>query len=240
MDETVRFGLALRAETEPSGFAEVSLRFFESRGINMMSYHHLPPLGAFDHDLVVPVVHHGFPEDWVARYRKDGLHRIDPIPRKALHAVRPFHWSDIYEASDLKPEERRYLSLARETGLGDGFAVPVFGPFGRNGYVGLGVGAGHEAEDGAEMLVLQTAAQLAHQRYCEFLFEKRLPGIALSEREREILCWVARGKSNAVIAEILDLSANTVDTYTRRLFAKLEVNDRINAALRGLALGVID
>jgi DNA-binding CsgD family transcriptional regulator len=240
MDAIVPFGLALRAEAEPSGFTKASVRFFESRGIRMMSYHHLPPLGAFDRDLVVPVVQHGYPEDWVERYRKEELNRIDPIPRKALQAVRPFRWSDVYKASDLKPEERRYLDMAREADLGEGFAVPVFGPFGRNGYLGLGVGPGRKAEDGGEMLTLQIAAQLAHQRYCEFLFENRPKEIALSQREKQILCWVARGKSNAVIADILDLSTNTVDTYTRRLFAKLEVNDRITAALRGLALGVID
>jgi LuxR family transcriptional regulator/LuxR family quorum-sensing system transcriptional regulator CciR len=41
------------------------------------------------------------------------------------------------------------------------------------------------------------------------------------------------------MAEILDLSPNTVDTYVRRIFRKLHVGDRVTAALRGLALGLI-
>ena len=61
----------------------------------------------------------------------------------------------------------------------------------------------------------------------------------LSGREMEILDWVARGKSNSVIAEILNLSAGTVDTYLRRIYDKLDVSDRTSAAVRGVGMGLI-
>ena len=61
----------------------------------------------------------------------------------------------------------------------------------------------------------------------------------LSSREKEILDWVARGKSNSVIAEILEISPGTVDTYMRRIYVKLDVSDRTSAAVKGVGMGLI-
>ena len=78
-----------------------------------------------------------------------------------------------------------------------------------------------------------------HLRYCELLLPTLGEVPALSSREAEVLLWVARGKSNAAIAEILGISAHTVDAHLRRVFLKLGVFDRISAALRGLGFGLI-
>lgn len=56
-------------------------------------------------------------------------------------------------------------------------------------------------------------------------------GEALSLREQEVLALLALGLSNPAIAEELFLSVDTVKTYVRRVFAKLGVNNRTNAAL---------
>ncbi|WP_217272256.1 response regulator transcription factor [Sphingopyxis sp. BSNA05] len=67
--------------------------------------------------------------------------------------------------------------------------------------------------------------------------EDRIP--SLSNREHEVLLWIARGKSNSDIATILDISGSSVDTYVRRVFDKLNVNHRIAAILKGLHLGLV-
>jgi DNA-binding CsgD family transcriptional regulator len=54
-----------------------------------------------------------------------------------------------------------------------------------------------------------------------------------------VLRWIGEGKSNSVIADILQISRSSVDSYVKRLFAKLGVSDRISASLRGLATGLI-
>lgn len=56
-------------------------------------------------------------------------------------------------------------------------------------------------------------------------------GEALSMREQEVLALLALGFSNPEIAQELFLSVDTVKTYVRRVFAKLGVNNRTNAAL---------
>ncbi|WP_244520908.1 response regulator transcription factor [Aliiruegeria lutimaris] len=63
--------------------------------------------------------------------------------------------------------------------------------------------------------------------------------IGLSPREAEILRWIARGKSNSVIAEILGISRHTVDTHIRRIYRKLGAGDRTTAALRGMESGLL-
>jgi DNA-binding NarL/FixJ family response regulator len=59
-----------------------------------------------------------------------------------------------------------------------------------------------------------------------------LPGVAtLSEREREVLALLGCGLSNQAIADELYLSVDTVKTHVRKVFAKLGVNNRTQAAL---------
>ena len=62
---------------------------------------------------------------------------------------------------------------------------------------------------------------------------------ALTPREAEVLTWIARGKSNSVIADILGVSPHTVDTLVRRIYGKLEVADRTTAAIHGIGAGLI-
>ena len=65
------------------------------------------------------------------------------------------------------------------------------------------------------------------------------PGDALTRREIEILTWIARGKSNVDIAQILGISPHTVDTYCRRVMAKLDTSSRTTAAVRASQHGLL-
>jgi DNA-binding NarL/FixJ family response regulator len=53
----------------------------------------------------------------------------------------------------------------------------------------------------------------------------------LTERERDVALAVGRGLSNAEIAGELYLSVPTVKAHIGRLFAKLEVDNRVQIAL---------
>lgn len=61
---------------------------------------------------------------------------------------------------------------------------------------------------------------------------------ALTAREAEVLTWIARGKSNRDIAEILALSPRTVNKHLEGIFIKLGVENRASAAV--LASRVIE
>lgn len=53
----------------------------------------------------------------------------------------------------------------------------------------------------------------------------------LTTRESEVLVWLARGKSNAEIAIILDISPRTINTHLVQIFRKLGVENRTTAAI---------
>jgi DNA-binding CsgD family transcriptional regulator len=70
-----------------------------------------------------------------------------------------------------------------------------------------------------------------------FLEEKRR-GVKLTSRELEVLRWVAHGKTNAEIAQLLWLAPSTVRKHLENVYAKLGVTTRTAAVAR--FLGLID
>jgi DNA-binding NarL/FixJ family response regulator len=63
-------------------------------------------------------------------------------------------------------------------------------------------------------------------------------GATLTDREREVLCLIADGRSNREIARALVLSEKTVKTHVSNILMKLDVSDRTQAALWAVRHGV--
>jgi len=64
------------------------------------------------------------------------------------------------------------------------------------------------------------------------LLGQRQPGVALTEREAQVLALIADGRSNTEIARALDVSLKTVQNHVSHVLTKLQVRDRTQAALR--------
>ena len=66
-----------------------------------------------------------------------------------------------------------------------------------------------------------------------------LSNCKLTDREKEILVSVSKGKSNAEIGRELFLSTFTVKNYVSKIIEKLEVKDRTEATAKAIQYGIV-
>ena len=65
---------------------------------------------------------------------------------------------------------------------------------------------------------------------------KRLIPLGLTEREAEVLSWIARGKGNYEIGVILGAKTPTICKHVEHILAKLDVENRTAAAAIAFAV----
>jgi DNA-binding NarL/FixJ family response regulator len=114
---------------------------------------------------------------------------------------------------------------------------------GARGYVLKGAGQEHLVR---AIEAVSRGEALYHPRIAERILQffqtarRDLPLHAfpdLTEREREVLDAVARGRGNAAIAKGLGISAKTVRNHVSNVLGKLQVADRTQAALKAREAG---
>ncbi|QTI49809.1 response regulator [Streptomyces nojiriensis] len=71
--------------------------------------------------------------------------------------------------------------------------------------------------------------------------EARAPRLVagITEREREVLTLVGRGRSNGEIAEELFITAATAKSHVSRLFTKLGARDRVQLVITAYEMGLV-
>jgi DNA-binding NarL/FixJ family response regulator len=68
---------------------------------------------------------------------------------------------------------------------------------------------------------------------------KRISDKSVSEREVDVLKLMAQGRSNKEIGSLLFISAGTVKSHVKSIFAKLNVNSRAEAVANAAHSGLI-
>jgi DNA-binding NarL/FixJ family response regulator len=68
---------------------------------------------------------------------------------------------------------------------------------------------------------------------------RSLAANSITEREAEILAWIARGKTSAEIATILGVAKRTIDFHADAARTKLDVSTRTEAAVKAAMQGII-
>lgn len=139
----------------------------------------------------------------------------------------------------LSPEiTETIMKSVNDYGVKDEYLIPVFGPFGINAVISFGFKNMVSEIPVSDLASLEALASFVHSRVV-LLFRRSVDEITLSKRETDVLHWVSRGKTRLDIATILNIKPSSVDTYNRRVFKKLDVNDKASATLKGLAAGFI-
>jgi len=208
-----------------------------AQGVVRMGYH-VAPLFDEPASQSTAVYTAGYSPEWLALYEQQEFQKSDPIPNRVMRHGAMMTWHEAMMAAPNTKENEAYFSEMRRFGLVHGFGIPVFGPGGRDAYCAFDFDRPVSEIDGTALGTVRSVAQACHQRICVLLDESaQIP--ALSEREIEVLTWTARGKSVSAIATILGLSPDTVKTYSKRIYTKLDVTDRVGAVVKALRMGLV-
>jgi len=210
---------------------------FNEHGVERVSYHVTP---AFDGPTseTTAVYADGFSKEWLELYDQQDFRSSDPIPGRVLKAGKMMTWREAMTYEPNTPANQNYFSAMLQHDLVHGFGIPLYGPRSRDAYAGFDFGRPVTEIARDKLGVVRSLAQAGHQRIC-LMLDEASGTPQLSEREIEVLTWTARGKSNATIATILDISPETAKTYSKRIYAKLDVSDRVGAVVKALRLGLV-
>jgi DNA-binding CsgD family transcriptional regulator len=179
-----------------------------------------------------------YPAIWLAHFSASNYADRDPVFLAARAQALPFQWSDPHFLKRLKRDQIRILDEAAEAGLEDGLTIPLHAPKALPASCSLVIGP-----DGIDPLSVREAhwhAVYAHERARRInapqISQHR---ISLGRREKQILEWVGRGKSDFEISVILSLSEHTIHNTVRHIMAKYDAVARVQAVMRALRDGEI-
>jgi DNA-binding CsgD family transcriptional regulator len=181
-----------------------------------------------------------YPEEWKRLYAELGFHMVDPTLHASLRSIAPVDWGRFNSHSgfhDVFGTAKDFCITAR------GLTVPVRGPHGDCGLLSVT----RDCPEGEWLSLkrkiigtLQMAAVHMHDAVMDdSALYKVLRAPQLSSREREILQWVATGKSQQDVADILYISYRTVEVHLRSARDKLGALTTAHAVGRAIRLGYV-
>lgn len=198
----------------------------------------------FSHFIVTGLPSHGqrfenlvlerfWPEDWMTHYVSRDYVRRDPVAIASAMCRRPFTWEEArMHASASGSAGESIMREAADAGLKDGVCVPIPVRHALAGCISLAGEAPITQKDALEpvnVLSLTFAGRL------QLLADHGRPkGLALSDREREVLTWVAEGKTAWEISRILGISESTVNKHVAGAIRKTGSVTRTQAAVKAL------
>lgn len=179
-----------------------------------------------------------YPVEWQQLYESKDYASIDPLILQGQQSCTPIVWSD--DVFRFAPE---FWQQAQAQGLKYGWSQSTRGSCGLPGMLSLVRSAQPISQvelDAKEkqMQWLTSSAHILISRVLLTKFEKEYAP-CLTPREIEILKWTADGKSADDIADILELSVNTVNFHVRNLILKFNVSNKTSAVVRALMFGVL-
>lgn len=188
------------------------------------------------------IILNGWSKPWYAHYMSQNFYTIDPVAKRLRESVHPFFWHEAELTADGSADARRVMDEASEFGLKYGFSVPIHGANGSRSCVTMGGERICVPPHGREAIHLMAIYAHSHASALRSEWQKRrLPPArpSLTKREREVLRWVAAGKSDWEIGEILGISEDTAFAHVRNSTRKLRAMTRTHAVALALLAGEI-
>lgn len=184
------------------------------------------------------VLLNGWSRDWFRRYVSRKYYLYDPIPLRCQSEVNPFAWSEATYDRWEQPLAHKVMLEASDLGMADGFCLPIHDAEGQTSCVSMG-GESPEISSRSRP-ALHLAAMFAWMKLRDLRRRSPLPKKRkLTPREREVLTWVAVGKTAWEIGRILSIAESTVVQHLSNAQLKLGAGNRVHAVVCALRSGEI-
>lgn len=187
------------------------------------------------------VVLASYPIEWGQYHSQSGYHKVDPVQQTCRRQLTPFTWSNDQWRYMLTGTQERILNEASEFGLKEGHTIPIHPP---SGYpASLSVVFEKDAVDPQALQALHLIAIYLYTAAIQLRTSKTkvyLQNHVITKRQVQILEFMAMGKSNGVIADILAISENTVKHHVKAIYNHFNVCTRPQAVVAALHKGIIN
>lgn len=175
----------------------------------------------------------GWPSGWSERYEEAGHYRHDPLSRHCLTSSAVFSWDQIPEPYMADPRAAAISGEAGEFGLVQGLCVPT--------RTSLGIGglslAGRHVDDQPGVRQMVRLLSLQAWDAVERTGAGRTTMPRLTPRERDVLQWIAQGKTVQDVGAILAISDHTVGEHLKKIRRRLDTTNNAHSVVRALQLG---
>ncbi|HLL29550.1 MAG TPA: LuxR family transcriptional regulator [Allosphingosinicella sp.] len=177
-----------------------------------------------------------YPLEWVGFVRE--LPKLtDPVVRAAERAASGFKWDQLDSLLNVTPAEAEYMREAARRGICHGYTVPNHVPGETFGSCSFSIQGGKPFPE-ASVSAAQALGSFAFEAARKLLRQRPgqiyLQPAPLSDRQRECLLFVARGKSDSVIADLLAIRPKTVNEHIEAAKRRYSVATRSQLLVRAL------
>jgi DNA-binding CsgD family transcriptional regulator len=197
---------------------------------------------------------------WEQEYLDNKFVHVDACVARARVTNVPFNWGSVSLPSykgRRKPGALKTMEAARDHGFQEGLVVPY--------HFADRLGRTHsslivffwkdpaskfaflmrESRHDLHLLMIYWAQRAVdiiatqHRSRAAVIRDEEAEEVTLTDRERDVVVWAARGKTGVDTADILRISEDTVDTHMRSVMRKLNASNKTHAVAKAIYLGLI-
>ena len=153
---------------------------------------------------------------WIEQALEKRFFTDDPVHAASARLVRPFHWTEIFDHLVMSDRRLEILERGAKIGLVEGYTIPVHQPGEYNGTCSFSARS-FEHLHGHVFAVAHYAATFAFEcarrlmRLADGKEPERVP--QLTGRQVESVILVGRGKSDAEIAAVMNITQSTAHDH---------------------------
>jgi LuxR family quorum sensing-dependent transcriptional regulator len=181
-----------------------------------------------------------WPESWLKLYAEKDFFSADPFVEEARRAMTPFLWSEVEFERPLTPRGKEIYAIGRDYGWREVVGIPIHGPAGYQGMVSL-ASMKDITLSAIDRGILDMTSRVIHERCRKEIgfgvMAQDTP--KLTARELECMQWVAVGKTDWEIAQVLGISSSTAHFHVESAKKKLGLNSRAEAVARLTLYGLL-